>query len=131
VQQESSDQHREEACPDESLHDVTILGHELLELRVRLAFLEKQFNLPAETVKGRHSSRTTLALRKRREKVDVDVFAGDVEEHQAKLMNLPVRVLALDQKIDVVLWQDQILQSLRFECFPVGEASEALPDGGG
>src|SRR5213594_2683053 len=54
VQQESSDQDREEACPDESLDDVRVLGHELLELRVRLALLEKQFDLPAEPIKGRH-----------------------------------------------------------------------------
>src|SRR5688572_17286759 len=64
VEQESPDQNGEKACPDEAFDDVTVLGHELLELRVGLTLLEKELDLPTQTVEGRHDARRELARRK-------------------------------------------------------------------
>ena len=59
----------------------------------------------------------------------MDVFARNVEEHQAQLVSLAVCIFAFDQKVDVVLWQRQILQSLSFESLLVGEPPKTLQNG--
>ncbi len=120
--------------PDESFGNPWIGGLESLQIRVRLALLEKKLHLPPQAVQCPDAQRHELLRGKRGKEEDVRLLLRDVDANESHSVGPSVTTDSFDQKIDIFPGQDDLLEPLADDSIDIRESPIAADDariGGG
>ena len=128
VQKESTYENRGHTRPDEAFGDSRIGGLESLQVRVRLAFLEKELHLPTQAIQCPDAQRYKLLRGECGEEEDMSFLLRHVDADEPHSVAPSAATDSFDEKIDILPGQGDLFEPLTDDRIDVRESPIAADD---